>query len=434
MGTGRHATSLRTKIATGLVILLFPGFYLYNAGLANGWFPQFLGGWFGPVSLLVGLPFLALLALAILWRGRVRDRIGVWVCVLVAYCLLWASLYTVDAPVAEHPMALYRYTLEFLWLWLVTYAAFRHFDYSSTRAARSLFALWLVMFAIALAGQQHGMYRAPGNADADAAIRIASYQGFARAALVTSALLLVRLRGWKALAFALAALMFLFLLGARTEFVGVLLVVGLSIVAGRGHWLAKTGALLVAGVLVAALAVQFGAVLDQSRVLNLLHLSIDASWQTRQLFASRAEDSIRAHWVLGAYGSTLADGGAGTYAHNALSAWVSFGLMGFVLFVGLNLWCLVTMLRVARRTRFRTSGLGQFALAMSAYAVACMVFAKNVADPIFAVAWGATAAVLADRHTRRVAMRRAHTAAPVASTHPVPLYQMGFPTVVSKNT
>jgi hypothetical protein len=254
------------------------------------------------------------------------------------------------------------------------------------------------MFAIAIANQQHGTYyAAAGGSGVGAALRIASYQGLARSGLVTSALIMVWLRGWKSLAFGFGALVLLFLLGARTEFVGILLIMLISILTGSARWPAKILALAIVAVLVASVIGKFATILEQSRIRHLLNLGEDTSWQARALFTSRAQETIRSHWLLGSYGSELEEGGIGTYAHNALSAWVSFGLVGFLFFVGINLTCFGYTLIAAVRTRFRTVGLVQFAFVMSAYAIICMTFAKSVDDPIFAVSWGATAALLATR-------------------------------------
>lgn len=393
-----NAEAIRVGIATGLVILLFPCFYLYNAGLANGWFPQFLGGWYGPVSLIIGLPFLLYLAIDIIrFRGRVRGWVGISVCIIVSYYYVWASIYTLSDSVYGQAVAMYLYVIEFLLLWFVTYTAFRHFNYSSTRVAWLLFALWVAIFVIAVAGQQNGMYYAASSEDSGDMLRIASYQGFARSALVVTALIMVRLSGLKMILFALSAFVLLFLLGARTEFVGVALIIFMSFIAGRGHLLAKACMLIFAAILSISLIAHFSTLIYHSRIDNLFHLEKDASWQTRQLFGSYAEATIHSHWLLGAYGSEIQHGGMGSYAHNALSAWVSFGLLGFLLFVGLNLACVGYMLIVTIKSGLRTTGLVQFALVMAIYAVVCMTFAKSVSDPIFAVSWGATAAVVAKR-------------------------------------
>lgn len=394
MGDIIQSLSLRTRIATILTILLFPGFYLYNAGLASGWFPQFLGGWYGPLSLGIGLPFLAYLATNFIrFRGRLNDRFGIFVYILVAYCFIWASINALLNPDYGQVAQVYLNTIGFLFLWITTFLAFKHLDYSSDRVVWILFFLWSLMFALSIANQHHGMYYAASDASSEATLRISSYQGFARSALVTSALIMVRLRGWKVLCFGFGAATLLFLLGARTEFVGIVLIILVSFIAGRGHWLVKVGVLAVATFMTIGLINHFIPLIDQSRINNLLNLGQDASWQTRQLLGSYAEVTIKSHWLFGAFGSEVQHGGVGSYAHNALSAWVSFGLVGFLLFVALNVSCVGYMVREALRMSLRTSGLAQFALVMSIYATICMIFSKDVGDPIFAISWGATAAV-----------------------------------------
>ncbi|MDN5882211.1 MAG: hypothetical protein L0H37_07555, partial [Nitrosospira sp.] len=87
-------------------------------------------------------------------------------------------------------------------------------------------------------------------------------------------------------------------------------------------------------------------------------------------------------------------GGVGYYAHNVLSAWVTYGFFGFLQFVFLNLLCLFWTIRVAVRRRFKCRPLEVFALIMSSYSVMTMIFSQTVNSPIYAVGWGATVASL----------------------------------------
>jgi hypothetical protein len=69
-----------------------------------------------------------------------------------------------------------------------------------------------------------------------------------------------------------------------------------------------------------------------SRQLEILDLSQSSSWNAREYMLVYAQQQINQSPILGVYGGHLYFG-EGAYAHNALSAWVSLGFPGFVLYM-----------------------------------------------------------------------------------------------------
>jgi hypothetical protein len=66
----------------------------------------------------------------------------------------------------------------------------------------------------------------------------------------------------------------------------------------------------------------------ESRASEILDLSSSTSWEGRSLAMSRALEIIAEHPLMGSFGYHQLE--AVTYAHNALSAWTQYGLIGFL--------------------------------------------------------------------------------------------------------
>lgn len=389
---------LENRVATLLVILLFPVFFLYNSGLSKGWFPQFAGGWYGPVSLFLGIPFALFMAVRWVMRGRrVLVVIDIFVYIFILFCLIWSSFFYSFGLGYNSDAHQFLYTVEGLMLWFVTYIAFKHCIYEGKAVVKTFLLLWFVMAIIAISGGNNGMYYAAQQAVDDYSLQIASYQGFARSALVVSAVILATLQGWRLVLFSGGSLILLFVLGARTEFVGIVIVTVCIMFAERRNMLLRVGGISAVLLIVSVIAYQYANFVDQSRVLNLLHLGNDSSWQERSVYQQVAWTTISEHWLFGDFGSQQLAGSSGAYSHNALSAWVAYGFFGFLQFTLLNLFCMGYTGWMIVSGKIKSKGLAAFAFAMSSYCVVCMIFAKSVGDPVFAISWGSTAAVFASR-------------------------------------
>lgn len=230
---------------------------------------------------------------------------------------------------------------------------------------------------------------------------VASYQFFANAAVFLAIAALAGARSVTAQAgVILAAGAGVFLLGSRSEAIGLALVSGLWLLS---TWLQSHSFpwKLAAGVSVClAAATGAGFVLEAealNRYMDALDLTKSESWRLRIAFHHDGVAAILNSVFWGDYAGqmkghpietiaeqTLAFGG---YVHNGLGMWRQYGVVPFVLFVGLCAAALakgVHAVFISRDSKPETLML----LYVAAYTALLMLFAKSVYWPMPALAWG----------------------------------------------
>lgn len=387
------------SFCAGVVFLtLFPGYFLYHTAVAGAFFPPVLGGFFGPMSVVLGIP-LVLLSFIALIVGRERTLFIDQAFVLyLLFVTAWSSLHFLFGTGVQESFPFYMYNVSTIFLWLVVYLAVRGLDLNE-KWLRWILSLSLLYFLAIAAWNSDGQFYDAERIAGDA-VRVSGYQGLARSATVVALVLLALNRGWRAALIAVITIPLLFLLGARTEFLAFLIVA--AILFGFREGASRTTLIWlplgIAGV--AYLALSFQVFDGSSRILQLLEIRESTSYQARSELLRYAVKTIAENPLLGSYASQMYLGEMGSYAHNALSAWVSYGLVGFLGFVLLLGYALVQSARLARKGYAADPQIA-LALAFSLYAVILAATAKSVNDPIFALAWGATACALDKRRHAR---------------------------------
>ncbi|CAG2141836.1 O-antigen ligase family protein [Cupriavidus numazuensis] len=383
------------SLASGvLVVLLFPGYFLYHSGLALGVIPPVLGGYIGQVAVAFGVPVLLLNFINVVTRREPLLFIDKAVFLYSLFLICWTQAHFSFGDGVQTSYAYYYYNIAAIFLWQAIYLGMRNLNLDH-RWLRIVLAVSLPVFlAIAVYGSD-GMFFDTETLAGDG-VPVSDYQGFARSATLVAFLLLTLTRGMRTAAVVAVTVPLLFLLGARSEFVGFILIAMLFIVMREGIS-PLTLLWLPAGVLtIGYLAVSFNVLGGDSRILELLRVSQDSSYQARGELLWRALDTITTHPVLGDYASQLYQGDIGDYAHNALSAWVSYGLLGFAGFVFLLGYAAIRSFLMALHGGARNPCIAT-AMIFSLYAVFLAITAKTVNDPVFAVAWGAVACALSQR-------------------------------------
>ncbi|MCO5168026.1 MAG: O-antigen ligase family protein [Planctomycetes bacterium] len=382
------------------LLLLFPGFFLYHSLRAALGLPPVLGGFFGVAA--VGLaPLLVCLQLRASLRRPVVNHVDAAVALTITFHGAWSlARYLHHGDLGAG--AKLTQTGTTLFVWLVVYLAARGCRLEGARAPVAFTLAFWAMVLIALAEGATGFL---AEARRDEGRQLASWQGLGRSLLVTALLLWPTLGSWARAASFGATVAALFLLGARTEFAGFVIVVAVGTVAGarldrvgRSIWVAAAALTLVVVVLSADLDAR------SHRVMQLLDLESSRSFRERQLFHRIAWDTIQEHPFAGGFASPVLEDELGTYAHNALSAWVDYGLIGFCLFVYVNLAAFAVSAADLRRRRLESATCSA-AFLLCLYSLVVAVAAKSVFDPIFAVGWGLAAGLLVER--RRQAARAA---------------------------
>lgn len=370
------------------VALLFPGFFFYNAAVAFTIIPPIVGGGFGFVAMLLVVPLVFLQASDfILGRTAVSVQ-DVLFCSTVFFMLIWSGVHFLFGVDYQESLDFYKEVVSALMFWVVLYTSFRNFQPSRKSIAYVFGVSLVLMLIISLMNASGQMFYAASAAAKD--VQVASYQGFARSALVTSIILLSICRGAETIFLVAGGVVLLFVLGARSEFAGFFLV-SFAVIYSR---LGLKRAVFVWGPILlsslAILAFQANVFDSDSRILQLLDIGDSSSFLARKEAQEYALNTIENNPLWGDYASSLLLGGRGYYSHDALSAWVNYGLLGFLLFVGLNIHAFGRSARAA----LDPSSLVRppvviFAFGMALYSLLMMIFSKSVFDPIFAVAWGA---------------------------------------------
>ena len=138
-----------------------------------------------------------------------------------------------------------------------------------------------------------------------------------------------------------------------------------------------------------------------SRIFEVLDISSSKSWAGRLSLQRKALDQIAENPLMGRFGGHVlredtgkyAKGHTGRYAHNALSAWVTYGLAGFLLYLFLTLSGFFAPAREVILKRQDTP-LWTFAFMLNFVCLLLIVVSKPVYWPLPALGWGVLAQAL----------------------------------------
>lgn len=383
--------SLPSVFANVGFLLLFPVFALYHLGVASGNVPPLVGGLFGVTSLLVG----ALYVTYYIFLPQQISRLNGWYFLLAffffLYCGAWIFLHwlTEMNSVAMHATGVQA--LESLVLMVVLFFIGLYLNLYGYRFNFLLIGVFLLSTIMST-----GYSMVTGDAmfyaarDLVVSDGVTSYQGFARSVAVVGIFCLsIVNRIFFKLFIASAGLISLYLLGARSEFLGFLiisLVVGLLM---RGNFSAR----FLIGIIVPTLLVvgvsQLPDYFGQNRILEVFNLGAASSWAARLQMQDIALTQIVESPVVGQFGGHVKRfGTTGSYAHNALSAWVSYGIFGFVTYIGLTGFAVLRSLHAILKGVAENRRKWEFAFLLNLFCLALMVGAKSVFWPIPALGWG----------------------------------------------
>lgn len=387
-------TEVASGVAGVLALLWYPFTHLYGYHSALGHLPRFMDHIFGLLTIL-GLAFLVLMFL--LASGRRLASTSAYA-VLLFWLFLGLTLGWVLVHFAlgrrlvssfdllfYYGRALLYYSLLFMvgfylrverwrWVWAVAFVALLMNSLAFVRWDRLMIDLRSV------APQFRGIYLQ--LATTALFTGVATWASLRRRALRTAVLL--------------AMLPLLLFMGARAEFAAFLLVfpIALWLTLRPGRQLAVY---LLGGVAVIGALLVFGTdALLASRHAQFLSLDEMTSLIARGRVMDLGLQQIAASPVLGDYGGTLAAGrGIAGYIHNLLSVWQAFGLLPFLLYTGLLGYCNVTCIGLIFQRGRTMSREAQLVIVWVFLATILTVAAKSFGWPHVALAWGATAGLLA---------------------------------------
>jgi hypothetical protein len=401
------ALAIRRRTITDAVvgvgfILLFPGFALYHDLVGRSLIPRFLGGFFSWVAL--GL------LVVLLWPGLKRllsksllsEPFARIVLSLLFYLGSVLLLNFATGETEGDQAAVYQ-AAKVLMLWIALILTGMMLP---MRAAWLRKIMWMactaavIGLAIYVASTGQPMYYARSFAQIDG---IATYQGYARSALVVLFFLAACARpGWQVLFVSLSGSFVLFVLGARSEFFAFLMILPIYqlLLCVRSTRLLVIFSLFVASLSIAIMS--YWDWLIQSRQLQVLNLEGASSWIARMAALERALSMIAANPILGDFGAHVTEtGSTGRYAHNIFSAWVSYGLFGFIIISVASFWAMIGSAFRVLRGNGRDS-LAGFSFMVNASVVVLLAVAKSIFWVVPGLGWGLYLALLlrADREVR----------------------------------
>lgn len=321
------------SLAVFHIVSLSVGFALYHTLLNNNLIPPVLGGYFGiftGFALFTMLPFLKFFAVKTLRSSPYLMFTSFFAFLNVVVVTLIFSYY--NGPFNDAVSQSYEVIIYYITFLLVGF----FFVLADKTKAQKIFltftAFYLIYIIYFIITEGRIMLDFGTSDDFDRDV-VSGYQGIARSFLIIAIIVTVFLKN--RINAILATLIFgfiLFVVGARSEFYGFIAAVLLyhSIMSLKY----KTSFIAIALLLSTSvfLGIYYFNELMESRQLQVLDLSHSSSWVAREDMKQFAIKQIIESPVFGEFGGHVKYHSIGTYAHNALSGYVNYGLLFFVLY------------------------------------------------------------------------------------------------------
>jgi hypothetical protein len=320
---------LNSAIAAFCWIIVFPGFIIYQTAVQLAMIPPALGGYYtasiGFALFILIYPYLDKWPIKqslwiVVWRKHIRLDILFWmyVCLMLMATLLGITR-EVDSAITDPLLA---YIFKFIGLYVLASLT----PWENLKFLKLVQLIHILICILLITNASEGAYLA-NLVLLDDREQDLDYHGLALAFSVISltaghwtASIPWRWIQWQ------LSLTGLFLIGARSEFVGTCIAI-LVIEFSRRKKFAECMALaLIPICVVAAFYLLAYTMENESRVFGLLNLAIDESSTIRKELSLDAWATIIKNPISGAFASYE----PGHYAHNILSAWVDLGLIGFI--------------------------------------------------------------------------------------------------------
>ncbi|MGM0984088.1 MAG: O-antigen ligase family protein [Pseudomonadota bacterium] len=371
-------------------LLLFPFLFFYSSAVGARLIPPVLGGGFGAftaVALAALLPLVLTNAVKLRGAGLVLTLLFL---TLVIYCTVWLAMHHLfgDATQGRSDVLLQWLTLIAVWLALFSIG----YSWPPVLSNRYVYILLICMVGISAAVLLNVDFRRLiflyGLSDAEGSL---TYQGLARSAAMTGLVLLAVIRNIRlAVAVAFLLLITLFLIGARSELVGVVAVFPfIAYLHFRERPLLTVMAALVASLIVIGSVAYYYDSISTSRQFQLLNISESTSGMARSDLLVKAFETIKESPLLGDFaGHARNSDKVGAYAHNIFSVWRQLGVVGFFLYLSLLFSSFVVSLKQVRKNQYNHTDLPRIAGTLSLFFLILMLGAKSVFWGFPAFAWG----------------------------------------------
>lgn len=311
---------LKILLAAILYIALVPGFFLYHYAIQLGLNP-FLGGYTSASAITAGLIAITIFILNSKWTKLRLTPIDIAFTIAITWKLFYATISYLDAEYSESAIQ----SINGLIIYISLYFSFRYIFIFRKNLRLVFVGSILAIIAIFYIQKAIDSYAFKINAE------LATYQSFGLFFLISAYSSSMEVKGVARLIIGVATIISLFLIGARTEFFIGLVFFAVILVSNY-----RISSLLAALVMAFTLhfmnldATIFEAIETNSRILDAIeNTSTSGSYTQREVANGNALRTIRENPILGDFGSYS----PGNYAHNILSAWVDYGIIGFILHI-----------------------------------------------------------------------------------------------------
>lgn len=390
-------------------VLLIPGYFIYHWLVGNNIIGMFLGGYTNESAAMVIAWAFLLLLLSLLRGWSIQFWISKVEILYFAFMMYFAFVVLIHWVNGDAHLVNVSHLASIIQAFAI-YIVFRSNALQSTTLLQVLRFLLVVMsiFVYYATASDVVTYLSASIDDT----KVATYQSLARVFLLTVVVVatLTSSRSFRTMIYLNAAVV-IFLLGARSE------IVGLFIYAFVFEWLLANrrwkgilvGVVGVGALLTSALISILIDLAPDSRVLMLLEFKSDGSVRERSEQIQFALDTIVDNPIFGDYGSYLALGGVGNYAHNILSVWVDLGLVGLffmlVLFLMLARYYFMTS-RSVIETSWPHFSLYALGFGLLFQTIFFMFFAKTFTDISLAVLVGVTGVLHSQMHMSQAVFKK----------------------------
>ena len=366
--------------------LIFPGFFIYHFLVGKEYIPGLLGGYSTSMALLM-LPLVANAYYREITRHRRHPRSVD--AAFFAFEVYFACVVLVNIGIGTH-MEIAAPLLAIVVQFVVIFMVMALINPSDVRFKAVVGISFAVLSSIILLNATEGTFVVAALDLQTSNEKIADYQSYAFVYTIVILYALFSTRsGWMRWLIYLLAIPALFLNGARTEFIGMLILalfIEFSISKNKLTILGVTF-----GLILFAAGVQDALIdlLPDNRVLVLFANSgVDDSTLDRANFLRAGWNTLSDHPLTGEFASYK----LGEYIHNALSAWVDLGIVGFIFYLGL---LVVPFLLLVRQLIEGSREPGMLlALSLLFLALLFAVTAKHYSHQMFPAAIGAFASYL----------------------------------------
>lgn len=378
------------KTSNFFLVLLYPGFAIYNIIIAYGYIPPILGGFYGPVSILY---LICMTPVFFRYRLLLNPKTGLYIYLVITFfsLTLFIAFSNYQFYYNLYVKAAFFQTIEAITLIFSVFLL--GFFINLTERLYKIFiflivvSLLLILLYVAKTGE---VFFYAQRISVDSAVdSVSTYQGFARSAMMIAfiSLTAVSKLGRYMLVY-LVSICILFFLGARSELVGVIFAAGLVVFFKFKMSSFRVLQLLIfLLVIIAAVSIAYEN-FSSNRIFQLIDISDSNSWISREELERIAITQIKNNPFFGYFSGHVAEGGStGSYSHNILSVWAGFGFITFLVY---SLLCLIPVIDFSISAIREKKQTDKFYLCLmfSYFALLLLIFAKPVFWFIPGFVWG----------------------------------------------